>query len=931
MKRALAHIILSLASLAALAAADSSLKLTDWQLNSSLQVADDGARVSSAGYDAKGWRDVKVPTTVLNALVRDSVYPDPRLGMNNYLIPDVSDAFNQRNGMARYSHMGDGVNPWQKPYWYRTTFDMPRTWRDKKVWLKLDGINYRADVWVNGVKVADHDTIVGMFRRFKFDITDVARQGKNTVAVMIHQVDHPGDPTPGTQKILFAPNRGNAGDIWRDETLKMSGGWDCAPVVRDRNMGICNDVTVEATGPVVFDDPHIITTLPKNDTTLANIAVKIPLVNTTDRVVKGVLSASILSPREIDFVTYKRAQSRLIKPVNVRRDVTLQPGDTVVVELTADQYPVLAIANPPLWYPNGYGEQPMQHIDLTFTPSGAAKTVWSDDFAIREIKTSLMEREYPSLDGGTDTEHGLVFHVNGKKIFARGGWIQPDILLDNSRRDIYDQARLMAEAGINTIGSEDMPAPGEDWLDSWDKYGLMAWHVFHQCYRMFPGRDTQNNPDDHALATAHVRDEIKRYRNHPSIAMWVGVNEVLPARDLYMSTRAAAAELDPTRHYIPTTSVSWDVERLTPWLAEDMPIGTTDDGAPDYNWAPSDYYFDKVGEVYTQMFKNEMGMPSVPVYESLRKFIPTIDKPFDAADRLWPLDSVWAEHGAWDANNFVFRAYDNAIRTFYSDPVSAEDYARKAQLVSAEGYRAMIEAANHRMWDITTGVMIWKINSCWPDVAWQLYDWYKTPTVAYYFARKAMEPVHVQLNASTERVSVINATERPTGPLVVTATIDDFFMKRPWSHTDTIDVAANSYREVVTVPSGGKLPAVYLVTLTLADTDGNVVSRNTYWRYSQHQNFYWLLNMPKGTLTHEETVTEDGDEYAITVKLSNSNDGYAFFKHLTLGESADAPSVNPVFWSDNFVTLLPGETMTLTARVARDQFAEGRVPVVRIN
>mgnify|MGYP000854370517 CR=1 FL=1 len=161
------------------------------------------------------------------------------------------------------------------------------------------------------------------------------------------------------------------------------------------------------------------------------------------------------------------------------------------------------------------------------------------------------------------------------------------------------------------------------------------------------------------------------------------------------------------------------------------------------DWFEHVFEFDKVEEVYLQMFRNELGMPSVPVYESLKKFIPTIDKPLDRRNPIYPLDSIWAEHGAWDTNNFCYRAYDNAIRTFYSDPVSSEDYAYKGQLVSSEGYRAMFEAANHRMWDITTGIMIWKLNSCWPDVCWQIYDWYLSPNASYYFSKKAMEPIHI--------------------------------------------------------------------------------------------------------------------------------------------------------------------------------------------
>ena len=898
-----------LCSGSAVAAVQERFEPADWQLLATVHTSSPDSIVASNGFLSDESHHVTLPSTVLNALVEDGTYPDPRVGMNNFLIPDVSEQ----------------GSPWRAPWWYRSEFRFPKTRPGELVWLNLDGINYRADVWLNGRQIAAADTVVGMFRRFRFDVTDLIRPGKdNTLAIKIHQVDHPGTPSPGTQFILFGPNRGQAADIWRDETLKMSGGWDCAPVVRDRNMGIYQPVYFTVTGPATFADPHITTSLPDGDTLTARVALTVPVVNHSDRTLTGRLTARISSIEETDFVTYKKKASRLITPIRLTRDVTVAPGDTAVVTFTAD------IAEPPLWWPNGYGEQPMQRAVVRFAPKGAPSTEWTDDFAIREVKAHLMPRDYDAHDG-KQTEHGLYYTVNGRKIFARGGWLQPDILLNNSRRNVYDQARLIAALGANIVGSEDMPAPSEDWLDAFDKYGLMYWHVFHQCYRMFPGRDSQHNPDDHSLALAHVRDEICRYRNHPSLIAWVGVNEVLPAEDLYLATKAAVQELDPSRHFIPTTSVSWDVDSLTPYLKPDLPIGTTDDGAPDYAWAPSDYYFDKIDEVYTQMFKNELGMPAPPVYENLRKFIPTIDKPFDVRDRLWPLDSVWAEHGAWCANNFVYRGFDNAIRTFYSDPESAADYALKAQLLGADGYRAMVEAANHRAWDITTGVMLWKINSCWPDVAWQVYDWYLTPNAAYYFTKKAMEQLHLQLNANTETVSLINHSDKPAGPIVAEARITDFFLKDKWVRRDTVTAAPESYSELFRLPNPGRLAAVYLVTLTLSDLDGNQISRNTYWRYSQHPNFYWLLRMQPGTLTCDTDFRRVDDEYEVDVTLTCGDDGCAFFKHLTISDSEDGSSIDPVFWSDNFVTLLPGETVRLKARFAADLLPAGSKPVVRID
>lgn len=891
-----------------------SLELEHWKIINSSEVTDEGDQVSQIAYPANGWYSAIVPTTVLNALVKENVYPDPRIGLNNYLIPDVSDEFNARMDLAKYNYLKNGRNPWQDPYWYRTEITLPKSYKGKKVWLTLYGINYRADVWVNGRLVADKNDIVGMFRRFKLDITDYALPGANNcVAVKIYQVDHPGIPTPGTQLKVFGPVRGHSYDIFKDETLKISGGWDCAPVVRDRNMGIYQKVTIEATDEVVIENPFIVTTLPKQDTSLADVNIKLEVKNTSGKAIEGKVNALITLVNDVKFPTYTKHMEGYLKPIKITKKVSLGAGEKKVVELTSEDFPSLLIKNPYLWYPNGYGEQYLHHIKLSYNAGGKVSDTKEFDFGIREVEVGLNRVEV----GGdkAEVEYGRVYYVNGKRVFCKGGWIQPDILLEESDKRIYDEARLMAEANINLIGSEDMPSPSETWFESFDKYGLMWWHVFYQCYRMTPGTETENNPLDHNLAIVCVEDMMLRYRNHPSIISWVGVNEVLMNENLYRLTKEKVKSLDTTRIYIPTTSYHWDVDALTPYLKEDLPTGTTDDGAPDYNWAPSSYFFDKVREVYLQMFRNELGMPSVPMYNSLRKFIPTAESTANVNSPIFPLDSIWAEHGAWDVSNYCYRSYDNAIRTMFGDPRTAKEYADNAQFLSADGYRAMFEAANHRMWDITSGVMIWKINSCWPDVCWQIYDWYLAPNASYYFAKKAMEPVHVQLNANDFKISVINASHRVLDDVKVTAKVINNDMRVAWQHSQQLTVSPDCYKEIITVPQHGKYSYNYFVKLELHDKAGKLLSENLYWFYSQHMDFFWFTSMEKPELKKEVKVSKEEGEYVFSICLKNEFARLSHFNHLTL-QDARGEEINPVFWSDNFITLFPGDEKVITARVA---------------
>jgi len=900
------------------------IKLSDnWYIKNSIEVTAPDNEISTVLYQPEAWYKTSVPTTVLNVFVKNGTYPDPRLAMNNFLIPDVSDTFNAKHDLGKYSYLKNRRNPWKDPYWYRTEIALPKHYRGKQIWLLFNGINYRADVWVNGHLVADNKQTVGMFRRFRFNITQYAQAGQiNCIAVKIYQVDHPGNPDPGTQFVVFGNTRGHASDIFKDETMKMSGGWDCAPVVRDRNMGIYQDVFLEATGDIDIENPYITTKLPLPDTTRADIHLQTELKNNSNKQIKGTLIAKIDLINDVEFPAYTKHFGGSMPTLLVKKEIILQPNETQTVILDPKEFANLSVKNPHLWYPNGYGKQHLHRLNLSFQANGSISDTKEITFGIRQVTTELKK---------IGEDYGRIFRINGKRIFCKGGWLQPDILLDMNRKRVFDEARLLAEANINIVGSEDSPSPSDDVIESYDKYGLMYWEVFFQCWRMYPGSETAHYPLDHSLAVKEVEDMVQRYRNSPSIIAWFANNEVIVDEDLYRSTKKTVQKLDVTRPFIPTTSIDWDIEKLTPYIKEDLPTGTTDDGAPDYNWNPSSYFFDKVEEIHLQLFRNELGVPSMPTFSSLRKFIPTVDTSSAQPSRnpIFPLDSLWAEHGAWDGQNYCFRGYDNAIRTLYGNPVTAQEYADKAQYVNADSYRAMFEAANHRMWNITSGVMLWKLNSCWPDVGWQIYDWFLNPTAAYFFTKKATEPLHIQMNANDRKLSIINATHTPQHKITVEAKIIDYNMKETWSYVDTLSVEADSYKECTTIPKQVSGTPIYFVKLTLKDQHGVLLSDNLYWQCSQHEDFSPLTALPKTRLTQTVTVTDQGKEMKWTIKLKNGTDRLSFFNRLSLCDETTKEEILPSFWSDNFISLFPGEEKTLTVFAAKEDLLH-KQPVIRI-
>lgn len=898
--------------------ADEKQFLKEWRMESSTQVTDTGVMLSTSAFSDENWIKAEVPTTVLGALVKAGVYPDPHFDLNDFRIPDASDEMNKRLDLSKYSHLKGVANPFKDPYWFRTTFQVPAENKGKKIWLNFDGINYRGDVWINGKQISNSREMAGMFIRFRYDITELVTAGEeNVLAVRIHQVDHVGTADPGYQLVPFGPGRGWGEDLFKDVTVKFSAGWDCAPVVRDRNMGIYQDVFLTYTGDVSILDPYIVTDVLLPDTTRAEITVSAELQNASSDTRKGILKGSIDLINEIDFYTYKKQMPGKLKTITFQMEVEIPADTTITVTFSPEKFSGLKIKNPYLWWPNGYGEQYLHNLKLIFETDGKVSDSRNTTFGIREIANTFKE-----IDG----EFGRIFWVNGQRIFCQGGWLQVDMMLDMNEKRMYDEARFLAEANVNMIACEDMPSPPDYIMDIYDKYGLLMWETFYQCWTSYPGTETFGNPTDTELSLKNSYDIIKRYRNHPSLVLWAVACETIVREELYVPLRQYVKELDATRPFLPTSSYGWDVDSLTPYMIPDLPLGMTDEGAPDYTWYPHPYYYEMVLGVKQQMFRNEMGVPSVPTLGSMKKFI--FDLGQGEKNSIYPLDKKWAHHDAWDGDGYAFRAYDNAIREQYGQPNTAEEYIRHAQYVNAGSYRAMYEAANHRMWDITSGVMLWKLNATWPQVVWQLYDWFLNPTSAYFYAKKAMEPIHIQLNENDHTVSVINKTHTELPELTAKVTVIDFNLITKWEKEESFTIAEDSYKELFKLPEISDLSGVYFVKLVLTDPDGKIVSDNFYWLPAgEPTDLKDITKLQRVDLEINKEIKYEYDEVFITVTVKNPTDRLAFFNRLMVTKGHDGDEVLPSFWSDNFFTLLPGEEKIVTVRFAK-QDLNGEEPIV---
>ncbi|MGA2539580.1 MAG: sugar-binding domain-containing protein, partial [Terracidiphilus sp.] len=295
-----------------------------WQLQDAAKVPQGGAEVSSATYSAAGWFAATVPGTALTTLVNNHIYPEPLYGENNRpeVIPESLD---------------------RESFWYRTQIRVPRSYKGQHVWLNFEGINYSSTVWVNGAQVG---ATRGAFIRGIFDITANVTPGQTAiVAVLVAPQPHPGDSHEHTLRGGVGPNGGES--AIDGPTFLCTIGWDWIPAIRDRDTGIWQKVFLSATGPVRVKDPLVTTDLPLPKTDSADIAIQATIENVSDAPVTGELAGGI-------------------GDVSFGKPITLAAHSSQQISFDPKTTASLHFDHPRLWWPNGYGEQPLYKLHLAF-------------------------------------------------------------------------------------------------------------------------------------------------------------------------------------------------------------------------------------------------------------------------------------------------------------------------------------------------------------------------------------------------------------------------------------------------------------------------------------------------------------------------------------------------------------------------------------
>jgi hypothetical protein len=879
-----------------------------------------GARLSKPDGAQSGWYKATVPGTVLTTLVNNGVYPEPLYGENNR--PDKIP-----ESLCRTS------------YWYRTDVAVPADYAGKRMWLNFEGINYTADVWVNGKRAG---TVKGAFARGIFDVTDLVQAGQTAaIAVRINPPPHPGNPQEQT---VALGTGGNGGALMQDgPTFGCTVGWDWIPAIRDRDMGIWQKVTLSTTGPVRIDDPSVSSDLPLPRTDAADLMVLATVRNATDQAVTGTLKG-----------TFEGGGFSV--------PVSLQPREVKEVKVTTAEAAGLHVVNPKLWWPNTYGAPNLYAMHVTFDVNGAISDAKDTNFGIRKITYAV-----PADQTLIPQTQNLTIFVNGVPVFCKGGcWGMDEAMKRIPRERLEAQVRYHALANYTMIRNWVGQSTSQDFYDMCDKYGILVWDEMFQA-NASDGPQVGGNPSSSEspevlawrqdvidMYLANVREKVVRFRSHPSIALWCGRNESYPAPAAVADgLTKLTAELDPARFYQANSGDGRGVRSGGPysWRVASAYFGPVVSIAPATGSAPASgpgrgrggFGGGFGGSGGLEPFKTELGSVSIPTLAAIKAMLPEKD--------WYDLNDDWASHdlcrGAQNGNTFP---QGIAARYGAIAPRDLADFVRKSQMAMYETYRAMYEGRAARLFDPCAGVLTWMSNPSQPSFVWQVYSYDLEPLAALYGAQKGCEPLHVQLNLNDWHVMVINtAPQAKTG---LQAVVRLFNMDGTPKGEKTLAVTAKACGATdLGAPTWpADLTPVHYVKLELKDARGQLISDNFSWRTTATvapgqvpaaasifgaggvgtaarggggllgrggaaapmEDFSALQTLPTAEVQVALTRHDAGGNCLIDATISNPTKIPALQVHLQLRKQRTGDRVLPVYYSDNFISLLPGESKTVT-------------------
>ena len=859
--RASAALFLVLAFLTSQAFADSTspekreITLHDnWQLQSACKISATGAQVSSPGFPADGWHRTAVPSTVVAALVADGTYPDPYFGTNLRSIPGTTYPVGKMFSVLPMPK----DSPFRCSWWYRTEFRLPSGFAGLHVWLNFEGINNRANIWLNGHEIANATEVAGAYRTYEFDIASLlTRDAANVLAVeTIAQTEH------------------DLGINWVD--------WN--PTPPDKDMGLFREVCLRATGPIEIRHPQVVTHFANASLDQADLTVAAEVRNVT--------AAQITADVEAN-----------LEGRTLRQSVALAPGETRTVRFAPDQFPELHIHNPQLWWPHQMGQPILHGADFTVSTGGAVSDFAHVLYGIREITSEI------------DARGHRLFRINGKRILIRGGGWAPDMLLRESPERLRMEFRYIRDMNLNAIRLEGQMETDE-FYDLADEQGILILAGWGCCdyWMEWP----KWKPVDLAIATASLRSQILKMRSHPSMLAWLNGSDEPPPANVERPYAATLKELDWPNPYLSSASEHSTFASSPTGVKMRGPYDYT---PPDYWLADTDEFGGAYGfateispgaavpplSSLRKMLPAEHLVPDDPVwnyhagserFQTLRHYEDAMKAIYGAAANLEDYERK-SQAMAYDAERAMFEAYS---RNKYASTGVIHWMLNNAwpsliwhlydyYLQPAGGYFGAKKACEplHVMYSYDDRSIV-VVNSTYADVA-------DLGVTAKLYDANLHERFSGQARASVEAdgvAKILTLPEKAFAPLSAV-----YFVELTLTTADGKAVSSN----------------FYWLSAKKNSYDWSAEDNDAFTPLKSYEDFTALQHLPSAGKPDVSAAMEKSAEGPLVrVRLANPSDRLAFQVRLAIRCKGENSEILPVLWTDNYIELMPGESREITAQ-----------------
>lgn len=658
--------------------------------------------------------------------------------------------------------------------------------------------------------------------------------------------------------------------------------WNPRPL--DESMGITQTVKLRAAGPVSVQDVFVIPSLDVEKFAEADLEVRVTLKNNLVEAFSG------------NIVLDLQDNGTCSVPVE------LAAGEEKIVAITPEQAANLHVENPRVWWTYDLGTPELYALNVTVEADGVTSDRKDVTFGIRTIESRLTKDDYRQ------------FTLNGKDIIIKGAGWTDDIFLRDTPVQLERQVKYVMDMNMNTIRFENIWGKDDTIYDLCDRYGVLAlvgwscqWEWENYCG--LPEVEHVGciiQPKEINLAARYFEDQVIRLHNHPAVFAWMTGSDCVPVYELEKRYLEIFAKYD----YRPYISSAKNLKsELTGWSGSKM--------AGPYEYVGPDYWYLDTMNGGAFGFNTETGVgANLPQAESLKKFIPE--------DQLWPTSEAWDKHctTSGSAMNTV-TVLTNTINGQYGEATGFNDYVRKAHAVDYDATRAMFEAFRVNT-PLATGIVQWMLNSAWPSIYWQLYDFYGVPVASYYGTKKACEPVQLIYNYKDSQIYLVNEGNMVADVTVSVKVYDDASNLL----LEDVKTLATSYRNTVKAfdmkPFDGR---PHFIALEIRDAEGKFIADNFYCIAAQRNEYDWdeyswydtpitsysdlrfAFAQPEADVTME-TSYADG---VYTVVLKN-NSPVISYMNILKAKDAKGDLLVPAYWSDNFFPLLPGQEKTITCR-----------------